>query len=348
MYVNLANDWCARGLAVEFVLLRKQGELIPLLAPGVVVTGLGVDRIRGAIWPLATHLRKSRPEVIITAMWPLTFVAVLSWLLAGKTGRMYVSDHTVLSVSCVEELRVSPWYLAMSMRLTYGFATGVVAVSQGVKDDLCHLSGLQEGRVKVLYNPAALGVSPHREPHDVRERLWGSGFRHHILSVGALKVPKDYETMIRAFATLPNNLAAKLVILGEGPLRAHLSELVRQLGLQDRVELPGFMLDPYPWFRSADLFVLSSRWEGFGNVLVEAMECGVPVVSTDCPGGPAEILEHGRYGELVPVRNPEALGAAMMHSLSESHDREALMRRAKDFSADSVSSQYLAYMFPAG
>jgi len=348
LHVHLANDWVARGLAVEFILFRKQGELLPLLATEVTVTALGVDRIRGAIFPLATHLRKSRPQVICAAMWPLTSASILAWLLTGKTGRMYVSDHNQLSVSCVREMEISLRYLKTFMRLTYPFANGVIAVSQGVKNDLCRLGSLRENQVEVIYNPTATGVSPHRAEHSERERLWGSGFRYHILSVGTLKTQKDHATLIRALARLPENLAAKLVILGEGPLRADLLALVNELGLQQRVELPGFISDPYPWFRSADLFVLSSRWEGFGNVIVEALECGVPVVSSDCPSGPAEILENGRYGKLVPVQDPIALASAMAQSLGETHDREALMRRAKDFSVQKISDQYLAYMFPNG
>jgi glycosyltransferase involved in cell wall biosynthesis len=129
-------------------------------------------------------------------------------------------------------------------------------------------------------------------------------------------------------------------------LRTKLDDLIAELGLQSRVAMPGFTTDPYPWCRTADLFVLSSQWEGFGNVLVEALECGVPVVSTDCASGPAEILENGRYGTLVPISAPSALAKAMAASLSKLHDREALMKRASTFSVRNISNQYLEYFFP--
>jgi glycosyltransferase involved in cell wall biosynthesis len=163
--------------------------------------------------------------------------------------------------------------------------------------------------------------------------------------VGTLKAPKDHATLIRAFALLPESLSAKLIILGEGQLRGELEDLIRELGLQDKVHLPGFMIDPSPWFRSADLFVLSSLYEGFGNVIVEALECGVPVVSTDCPSGPAEILDHGRIGKLVPIRDQESLSRAMTASYFEEHDRRVLMDRAKDFSIERISVQYLDYFW---
>ena len=138
------------------------------------------------------------------------------------------------------------------------------------------------------------------------------------------------------------------MILGEGDLRPAMERQIAELGLQDRVALPGFFQDPYPWFRSADLFVLSSDWEGFGNVIVEALECGVPVVSTDCPSGPAEILENGRYGRLVPVGDVDALANAIIVTLHETPDRQALMNRAKDFSVDKISDEYLSYFRSQG
>jgi glycosyltransferase involved in cell wall biosynthesis len=153
---------------------------------------------------------------------------------------------------------------------------------------------------------------------------------------------------LRAFARIPRSLNAKLTILGEGLLRAELEVLIHQLGLQDRVTLPGFTIDPSHWYHSADLFVLSSSWEGFGNVIVEALECGVPVVSTDCLSGPAEILANGRYGRLVPVGDATALAAAIQASLLESHDQDALRRRAQDFAVPRIADQYLAYFRSMG
>ena len=134
-----------------------------------------------------------------------------------------------------------------------------------------------------------------------------------------------------------------MTILGEGTLRAELEALVQQLGLQDKVAMPGFVVDIYPWYRAADLFVLSSRWEGFGNVIVEALECGVPVVSTDCQSGPAEILENGRIGRLVSIQDPAALAASITESLKTPVDRELLMRRARDFSVSTIADKYLDY-----
>ncbi|MDO8774506.1 MAG: glycosyltransferase [Burkholderiaceae bacterium] len=343
LHVNLANYWHSQGVKVEFALMNKTGDLLKLLPADVGVFDLAANRIRQVVFPLARHLRKSRPDYIIAAMWPLTSIAVVAWCLAGRPGRLFLSDHNQLSISCAQELKTPLWLLRSVTRLTYPLATGLIAVSEGVKQDLCRLGGLDDSMVRVIYNPTATGVSPHRESSRTREALWGSGFDRHILSVGTLKAQKDHANLITAFSKLPLSLNAKLTILGEGALHAELSALIEKLGLQDRVAMPGFMVDPYPWFRSADLFVLSSRWEGFGNVIVEALECGVPVVSTDCQSGPAEILENGRYGKLVPVQDPSSLATAMIESLTKPVNREALMTRAKAFAVSTIADQYFAY-----
>jgi glycosyltransferase involved in cell wall biosynthesis len=147
---------------------------------------------------------------------------------------------------------------------------------------------------------------------------------------------------------LPHSLNAKLTILGEGVLRPELEAMIETLEIRSSVSLPGFVLDPTLWFGSADLFVLSSSWEGLPTVMIEALECGVPVVSTDCPSGPAEILENGLYGRLVPVGDVTALAAAIQASLLEPHDHDALRRRAQDFAVPRIAVQYLAYFRSVG
>lgn len=341
--ISLANDWVVRGFNVEFILMQAEGELLSLLNPSIRVTSLNAYRIKWSIWPLRHYLKRTQPDVLWVGMWPLTSAAVIAWPLAGRPGKIFLTDHNQLSISCVRELKVSPLWLKAVMLATYPFATGVIAVSKGVAADMAHLSGLPKRWIKVIYNPAATGVSPERTSVESREQLWGAGYDFHVLTVGTFKVQKNHELLIRAFAKLPKALNAKLTILGEGDLRADMEALVSDLGMQASISLPGFYQDPYPWFRSADLFVLSSDWEGFGNVIVEALDCGVPVVSTDCPSGPAEILENGRFGRLVPVGDADALAAAMVASLKETPDREALMARAKDFSVEKISDQYLDY-----
>ena len=346
MHIYLANDWVAHGFIVEFIVLRKEGELIPLLAPEIKITDLGVDRIRDAIIPLAVHFRRSDINVILVAMWPLTCVAVIANLIAFVKSRIYLIDHTQLSYFCKTQLNIPTYILKLSMRFTYPFANGVIAVSQGVKKDMCMLSALKDEYIKVIYNPASKGIIKNPDISKFCSELWGRDTCYKILSVGSLIPIKNHELLIRSFAQLQSSFNLKLVILGEGYLRGDLEVLINDLGLTDKIILPGFVINPYPWYLSADLFVLSSNSEGLPTVLIEALECGLPIVSTNCPSGPDEILEKGRYGKLVPVGDEYAMTQAITQSLIESHDHESLKNRAKDFSLQNISDQYLSYMFP--
>ena len=231
LHVNLANDWIAKKLDVEFILMRSGGELTGFLDRKIKVINLNVDRIRDVILPLGAYLRKSHPEVVIAAMWPLTSAVVFSWLLSGRVGRLFLSEHEILSLSYIQQRRSNLIYVKNLIHFTYMQASGIVAVSRGVQDDLCSLGRFPKNKVRVIHNPAASGISPLRESDCVQTQLWGSGFSWHILTVGRLSAEKDHSTLIKAFARIPLEFGAKLVILGEGPLRAELLALVKQHGL---------------------------------------------------------------------------------------------------------------------
>jgi glycosyltransferase involved in cell wall biosynthesis len=228
------------------------------------------------------------------------------------------------------------------MTLFYPLAHERIAVCSGVADDLSRLSGIKRERFKVIFNPAAGGWTGEAP----RPMISLPHYDVLILSVGSLKKQKDHETLIRAFALLGDQRNAHLVILGEGNERKRLESLVATLRLEGRVHMPGFAIDARPYYDAADLFVLSSRYEGFGNVIVEALERGVPVVSTRCPHGPQEILDNGTFGRLVPVGDPRALADAIDGALRADHDKSALKHRASIFDVNRIASQYLSLMFP--
>lgn len=344
LHVNLAREWVSRGVAVEFVLRQAQGELIPLLPDGVGLVDLKVRRVRSLLWPLVRYLREARPDVLLAAMWPLTVIAPLAAKLAGFRGRVVVSEHSPQS----RAYRDKGWFhssvLRASTRLGYRLANVRIGVSSGVADDMANLSRMRRETITVQYNPAALGRTRPRAPVWPPELLGVSGPR--ILAVGTLKAVKRFDLAIEAFARLPASLGSTLYIVGEGQERQALQAKIEALGLRDRVLLPGYREDMGPWYANADLFVLSSDYEGFGNVIVEALEQGIPVVSTDCPSGPREILEDGKYGRLVPVGDADAMAGAMLRSLQCEHDRAALKSRALDFAVDKVADQYLDLMLP--
>ncbi len=343
LHVSLANYWATLGHKVEFILMQKKGELVPLVLPEVSIYDLKADRIRNILFPLVSRLKKIEVDITLTAMWPLTSISTIAWYLSGKSGGLFLSEHNHLSVSTGKGTALHAFFLKATIRVTYSLATGIIAVSKGVKNDLCDIGNISKDRIRVIYNPAATGIICQDITKKKKNELWVCKRDYNILSVGSLSDQKDHKVLIKSFALVSKEINANLVILGKGPLKRALMELIAQLNLQNKVHMPGFCLDPSPWFCSADLFVSTSKWEGFGNVIVESLECGTPVVSTDCLSGPSEILDNGRFGRLVPVGDEVLIAEAIVESCKEMHDKNKLMDRAKEFSVQKISTEYLDY-----
>lgn len=344
--LNLANEFASRGLPVRMLLMRAEGELLPLLDARVEVVGLRAARGRHVLWPLVRHLRQARPAALLANMWPLTFLAVLAHKLARVECRVVAVEHIAWSMTPLVKRQRTALALKTSMKWMLPRVDALLAVSRGAADDLERFAGLPAGSVGTQYNPVVAATPPAVVAAPSLETGWLHGDQRRVIAVGSFKAQKNFPTLLRAFARLHDQMDTRLLILGEGEERPALEALVRELGLEHAVELPGFAVDPAPYYARADLFVLSSTHEGFGNVMAEALDHGVPVVSTDCPSGPREILQDGKYGTLVPVGDIEALARAMQESLNSTHDHAALKARARDFAVDTIADQYLDHLLP--
>lgn len=342
---NLANDFVRRGYAVDMVLLSATGEFLADLRPEITVVDLQAKRLRSSLLPLLRYLRRARPDGLLACMWPLTVIALWSRALASVRTRVVVAEHTTWSRAKIVRSAMVRWHARATMRLSFPHADGVVAVSQGAADDLCRFARIDRNAISVIYNPV-VGEAMPPATEQFAPADWWSGSHRRVLAVGTLKGVKDYGTLLTAFAKLREQVDARLLILGEGECRIALEAQARQLCIEDSVFMPGFVKDLLPYYQHADLHVLSSTGEGLPTVIIEALAAGTPVVSTDCPSGPREILCDGKYGRLVPVGDAEALAAAMADSLSATHDREALKARAQDFSIDKAADRYLELLFP--
>jgi glycosyltransferase involved in cell wall biosynthesis len=343
--INLANGFAARGYAVDMVLLSATGVFLADLLPEIRVVDLQVNRARWALPPLVRYLRKNRPTALLACMWPLTLTAIWARRLARVPTRVVVAEHTTWSRSELLQRRTVGWQVRTSMHHVFPSADAIVTVSKGASDDLAHFAKLDRKVITVIYNPVVGDEQPFNpKPRDPAE--WWTGTHRRVLAVGTLKTIKDYTTLLLAFAQLRQCVDARLLILGEGECRTALEAQVSQLGLDGYVFMPGFVKDLTTYYQRADLHVLSSTGEGLPTVLIEALAAGTPVVSTDCPSGPREILSDGKFGSLVPVGDATALAAAMADSLAVTHDKAALKLRAQDFSIDKAVDQYLALLFP--
>lgn len=336
----LANRIAERGIPVDLVLAKAAGPYLADVRSDVHVVDLAASRVLRSLPALVRYLRRRRPRAMLTALGHANIVALWARRLAGVPTRLVISEHNSLRAprgGRGSRRRSVPWWL---MRRVYPGAEAIVAVSHGVAADLAAVIGLPVERIHVVYNPVAIADLEARFDEPFTHPWFQAGSPPVILSVGRLTEQKDYATLVAAFAIARAQRACRLVILGEGEDRGDLSALVERSGLAANVLLPGFVNNPVAWLRRAALFVMSSRWEGMPLVLLEAMACGAPVVCTDCPHGPAEILENGRWGRLVPVGDPSALATAILAALADPQHPD-VAGRAAAFSVDRTVDGYL-------
>jgi glycosyltransferase involved in cell wall biosynthesis len=342
--VTLANGFGARGYEVDLVIASAQGPYLGDVSPDVRIVDLLAGRVIKAVVPLARHLRRTRPAALLSAMNPANIVAALAHRWSGVPSRLVLSERTTISVDAQRERSVAGRFVYALVPWVYRWAGGITAVSQAAARDLEQFAHLPAGAVRAIYNPFDL-QRIHRMAHNEPRHPWlAPGQPPVVLAIGRLTEAKDFPTLIRAFAQSRSRGNARLLILGEGPLRPALLAEAAACGLtSEDFQMPGFVDNPYAFLARAGVFVLSSRWEGFGNVLVEAMACDTPVVSTDCPSGPNEILEGGRWGQLVPIGDSAALTNAIDAVLATARNALPDVRlRAADFDQGRAIDAYLA------
>lgn len=335
--VNLAKGFHSQGQGVDLVLTRS-GPRQYEIPNGVQVVDIGAPRIYAALPGIIRYLKRAQPDIILSADTPVNVTVLLAWRLARSRALIVVSEHTSQIETTKNardwRIRVLPGFI----RRTYPWADAIVAVSKGVGAELVQVASLPIEKLHIIYNPVVSQELLTKAEEPLDHPWFHNDQPPVILAVGRLTIPKDFPTLIRAFALVRKIRQTRLVILGEGKDRPELEALVRELGLEEDVALPGFVDNPYQYMKRAAVFVLSSKWEGLPTVLIEAMACGCPVVSTDSPSGPAEILENGKWGRLVPVQSPEVLAEAILETLERPiYGTE----RARDFSLHRSVNEYL-------
>ena len=375
--VQLAQAFVESGHTVDLVLCRNQGEFIGQLPPKVrvltlsprtvwvsrtllmlknfkafrvlflpILCSLSPPKSLAFLPDLIRYLRQEQPGVLLAAKTHTNLVALWATQLAKTSNRVVISERTTLGDITRNSNKWRWKFILPVLAHEYPKADRIITVSDGVNEELALQTGLPPQKITTIYNPLLIHKIRTKSLEPVNHPWFQEkGSSPIILGVGRLVPQKDFATLLKAFSHVRRSQPAHLVIIGEGRLRSELEALAQSLGIDKDVWMPGFTDNPYAFMGRASVLVLSSICEGLPNVLLEALACGCPIVSTDCPSGPAEILEKGKYGALVPIEDVQALTQAIHHTLDKPPNRNDLLVRAADFDIKKVSRQYLDVLF---
>ena len=334
--INLAQIFAEDfGLKVDLVLASAEGILLAQVSPSVNIVDLKSSGVLKSLPKLIRYLRQNRPFAILSTLEHANIIAIWAKYLSFTKTRVVVRIANTISVAKQTDRR-----LRLLAKIFYRQANHIIAVSQGVKKDTSQNLNFSSERIYVIKNPVFFERVIEKAAETPTDKVFDSMVKT-VIAVGRLHPQKDFPTLIKAFKKLNILSEKQLIILGEGHQRMFLESLIKDLGLVDEVYLLGFKENPYSYIKNADVFVLSSLYEGFPNVLLEAMACGCPIVSTDCPSGPREIIDDPHYGKLVPVGNSEAMADAILEMLENPTPPEILYERLQAFSPLQIAEQYL-------
>lgn len=349
--LHLAEGLCQHGFKIDLVLVKAEGDYLDLVPSAVRIVDLRskFPLVLSKTIALRRYLQHENPAIIFSAL-DLVGSALWAkwWANSQPHGSTRVSTRVVMCIQTFlsgqfqddQRYTIAP-IRAQMVRWLYPKANGLIAASHGTAEDLAHLIAVPVEQIRVVYNPVITPAVLQKIQEPIEHPWFSPGEPPVILGVGRLVAQKDFFTLVRAFQQVRQQRPARLMILGEGSDRSDLEKLIQNLSLEDDVALPGFVDNPYAYMAKAAVFALSSKYEGFGNVVAEAMAAGTSIVSTDCPSGPAEILENGNYGTLVAIADPEAMASAIIKTLDHPAQAELLKARSLAFSSDRVIKQYV-------
>ena len=338
--LDISAELVRRLIPVDLVLVRAEGHYRDLVPEGVRLIDLNSRRTAASLLKLVGYVRRERPAVLMSTLAHASVIALVAKLL--RLGRLRVV--TRIANTYGEELASGSFKHRQALRLLklmLPMADGIVCVSRGVADDLRTMAPAASKRIETIYNPVVSRDLAGKALEQVDHPWLDGEGTPVILSAGRLTTVKDHATLLRAFAEVLDSRPSRLVVLGDGIERDNLLQLAERYGIAHSVDLPGFRANPFAYMSRASVFVLSSRYEGFPNVLVQAMACGTPVVSTNCRSGPDEILEDGRWGRLVPVGDWRSMADAILATLDNPTPSAHLISRALTYSVETSVDRYL-------
>jgi len=344
MVSNLVRGIIELGIDVDMLLVKARGDYVKEIPSQANVRVLRAGHTLTSLLELTDYLRRDTPLALLAVKERAIKIASIARRLAGAgqcrlVGRL--GTHLSEAMRRQNRRRLQVQWRYQSIRWLFRGVDDLIAVSQGVAEDFIRIAGFDDNRMHVVRNPVITPELYRRAAVDPADAWLDHANTPLITGVGRLTLQKDFPALIRAFAIVRARQACRLVILGEGSARKNLQQLARQLGVDNDVHMPGFKDNPYAYLARSRLFVLSSQWEGSPNALTEAMALGIPVVATDCPSGPRELLNDGCYGPLVPVGNVQALAQAMAQTLSKPLEPEPLRQAVAEYAMQNSAKAYL-------
>jgi glycosyltransferase involved in cell wall biosynthesis len=340
--LNLVNELVNQDVDVHLVLVKADGPYMHQLDKRVRVVNLNKKRVLFALPALVRYLKYEKPYSLLSAMDHANIIALAARMFANVKTRVHISVHTNLTQSLLEKRDVASRVLVYLIRKLYKRADSIVAVSKGGADDISNVARVPKNRVCVIYNPVLTTKLYELLDEPFNHEWFDEKSVKTILSVGRLSKEKNFSMLIKAFSIVASKLSCRLIILGEGEERERLESMVQELKLADKVLLPGFVENPFVYMKHCSVFVLSSILEGFGNVLVEAMAASVPIISTDCPTGPKEILSD--KGVLVPIGDYDAMAREIEKVLTTDNTLNYPVDRLACFDMKVIIKQYMSLL----
>lgn len=338
---RLIGEFQKMGKSTTLIIINHDGSLMDQIPSGCKVIDLKVRRARDAYWNLKRSLIEIiKPEIIISAQTHINVLIILVRLLSNISCKLIVVEHITFNKELISKEkffeRMRPWLI----KLFYRYADEAVAVSPSSAKSIHEFSKYKK-KIRVIQNGLDLEGIKEQAKEFVAHSWINNNKIKLLVSMGRLSHQKNFPLLLKSFSMLSNIKPYRLIILGEGSEKETLKKLAEELNISKYIDFYGFTKNPYPILTAADLFVLSSNWEGFSNVVIESLACGIPIVATNCPGGPADILSNQPFGKIVPMNNPEQMASAIEQLTDLEIDKSSIIEYSENFTIKDTAQQYI-------
>jgi len=339
--LQVANKIAERGHRVDMVLASATGAYIGEVSDCVNIIDFKSSKVSLSLLQMRSYIKDSSPEVMLSALPHANLVALMSVMLSKVKPRLIISERNTIGIHSIKSQGIKGNLMRYLMRLLYPRSDAIIAVSDGVARSLSEYINISRDSVSIIPNPCNIDRIRCLSNEMINESWFDLNDLPIVVGVGRLTEQKDFSLLIRSFSLALREVEARLLILGEGELRGELEDLAAGLGLnRENFFMPGFKDNPFKYLKRSNVFVLSSKWEGFPNVILQALGCGCSVISTNCQSGPSEILDDGKWGDLVPVGDLEMLSKSIVFRL-QNRNRINVESRCAFFDIDGIVDKYI-------